>query len=62
MYIGHLRGVSVSFLQGYLSLYELIRRYPRYYQRKSYRDIVLKILTTTMHYRGNDFDETFSYV
>lgn len=62
MYIGHLRGVSVSFLQGYLSLYELIHRYPRYYQRKSYRDIVLKILTTTMHYRGNDFDETFSYV
>ena len=62
MYIGHLRGVSVSFLQGYLSLYELIHRYPRYYQRKSYRDIVLKILTTTMHYRGSDFDETFSYV
>lgn len=62
MYIGHLRGVSVSFLQGYLSLYELIQRYPRYYQRKSYRDIVLKILTTPMPYRGYDFDETFPYV
>lgn len=61
MYISHLRGVSVSYLQGYLSLYELLQRYPRHYQRKSFRDIVIKILTTTMPYRGYDFDDTFSY-
>ena len=61
MFIGHLRGVSVTYLQGYLSLYELLERYPRYYQRKSFRTIVKKILTTSMPYRGYDFDDTFSY-
>lgn len=60
-FIGQMRGVSVTFLQGYLSLYELIHRYPRFYQRTSFRDIVFKILTTPMPYRGYDFDEDFSY-
>ncbi len=61
MYIGRLRGVSVSFLQGYLSLYELLKRYPRYYQRDSFRSMVLKILTTSMPFRGYDFDGDFHY-
>lgn len=61
MFIGHLRGVSATYLQGYLSLYELLERYPRYYQRKSFRTIVKKILTERMPYRGYDFDDTFSY-
>lgn len=61
MFIRRMRGVSVTYLQGYLSLYELLHRYPRYYQRPSFRDIVVKILTTPMLYRGYDFTEDFSY-
>lgn len=61
MFINQMRGVSVTFLQGYLSLLELLHRYPRYYQRKSFRTIVLQLFTTPMPYRGYDFDDDFCY-
>ena len=61
MFIGKFRGVSVAFLQGYLALYDLLRRYPRHYQKSSFRDIVIKIMQTPLIYRGYDFTDDFSY-
>lgn len=55
------RGITVTYLQGYISLYELLERFKRYYQPKSYRMIVKAILTTPMKYRGYDFNSNFTY-
>lgn len=44
MFIGRHREVSANYLQGYLALYELVSRYPRYYQPVSFRSIVKSIL------------------
>lgn len=59
MFIGRYRGVSVNYLQGYLSLYELLSRYPRYYQPASFRNMIKGILKMRTKYRGIDFTPDF---
>lgn len=61
MYIGRYRGVSANYLQGYLALYELLSRYPRYYQPVSFRSIAKAILKMRSQYRGMDFTPDFSF-
>lgn len=61
MFLSCYRGVSVTFLQGYVSLFELLSRYKRYYQDKSFKSIVKAILMQPLEYRGYDFTQDFIY-
>lgn len=61
MFLSYYQGVSVTFLQGYVSLFELLSRYKRYYQERSFKSIVKAILLQPLEYCGYDFTQDFIY-
>ncbi|MDF9867504.1 transposase-like protein [Bacilli bacterium PM5-3] len=55
-FLYYYKGISQKYLQGYLSLFEIRRRYKRYYQNDVFETIVKMIIGGIGHLRCEDID------